>query len=476
MNKLRIKEGFAGIGAWSKALKKLGIDYEIIDAIEHDKKTIESYNIIHNTNFLPRDISDATKDVATDIDIFFYSPPCQAFSQAGRQNGFKDPRGTLFFDALEIIRKDRPKFAIMENVKGLTQKKFENEFKTMLKLLEEEGYKNYIPPNKVLNAKDYGIPQNRERVFVVSIRNDIKVDFKFPDPIESNIRLKDLLEDNVDEKFYLSAEKTEKLLSEMKEEDLRKLFSLASQEVLIVDDTQGFDGVRLYRNYIPSQRSKRNGLKTALVFSTKNEIINVGNVNPSRKGMNGNVFYENGISPTITTNKGEGHKILCVGNIYPSGGQNGNVYSEIGISPTISSGTTNNAKNSGIGSNNAPKIMQLGLLDIRGNEQVRRVYDPNGISLTLNTMQGGNRQPKILIFEFDGEYYYAAIRKLTPLECLRLMGFDDEDYYKLKENKISDTQIYKMAGNSIVVNVIEHILINLIPEYIKSEEKELVHI
>jgi DNA (cytosine-5)-methyltransferase 1 len=186
LEKLRVLELFAGIGAWSKALENLNIPHEVVLAVENDEKTIHSYNLIHNTNFKPIDITKLNEKEVPDCDIICYSPPCQAFSQAGKQLGFEDQRGILFFDALRIIKEKKPKYALMENVKGLTQKKFQNEFAIMLDELERAGYKNYW---KVLNAKDYKIPQNRERVFIISVRDDINQEFNFPEPLQDNNKI-----------------------------------------------------------------------------------------------------------------------------------------------------------------------------------------------------------------------------------------------------------------------------------------------
>jgi DNA (cytosine-5)-methyltransferase 1 len=182
---LKVIELFAGIGAWAKGLITAGIKHKVVAVVEFDKKTIQCYNAIHGTQFEPMDITKLSGDELPDCDMICYSPPCQAFSVAGRQEGFNDVRGILFFDALRIINSKKPKYALMENVKGLTGKKFKNEFEYMLKALEDAGYNNHW---KVLNAKDYGIPQNRERVFVVSIRNDIKKDFRFPLPLDNKQR------------------------------------------------------------------------------------------------------------------------------------------------------------------------------------------------------------------------------------------------------------------------------------------------
>lgn len=206
---LRVLSLFSGIGAFEKALERLNIEHEVVAYCEIDKYASKAYSIIHD---IPesKNLIDVTKvdilDVAETIDLITYGFPCQDISIAGKQKGFTDEDGErtrsgLFFEALRIIDEYRPKFAIAENVKALTSKKFSEEFKTVLKSLDEVGYNNYWT---VLNAKDYGIPQNRERVFIISIRKDIDKGFTFPEAVPLTLRLKDILEDEVDEKYYLS--------------------------------------------------------------------------------------------------------------------------------------------------------------------------------------------------------------------------------------------------------------------------------
>ena len=151
------------------------------------------------------DFIDESK-LPKDIDLITYGFPCQDISTAGKQKGFVDEQGNrtrsgLFFDALRIIEATKPKFAIAENVKNLTGKRFKEQFQIVLQSLENAGYVNYW---KVLNAKDFGIPQNRERVFIISIRSDIDQGYEFPEKQELKLRLKDILEEKVDERFYLS--------------------------------------------------------------------------------------------------------------------------------------------------------------------------------------------------------------------------------------------------------------------------------
>ena len=214
---MKILSLFSGIGAFEKALENIGADYELINYCEIDKYASKAFSLIHNLdeNLNLRDVTEIkTETLPNDIDIITYGFPCQDISNAGKQVGFTDENGNLtrsglFFEALRIIEDTQPKFAIAENVKALTGNKFKAEFKIVLDSLNDAGYKNYWA---VLNAKDYGIPQNRERVFIISIRNDIDHGFNFPEPYELKLKLTDLLETDVDEKYYLSDEQLKNLI------------------------------------------------------------------------------------------------------------------------------------------------------------------------------------------------------------------------------------------------------------------------
>lgn len=208
---LNVLSLFSGIGAFEKALDNLGIPYNLLAYCEIDKYASKAYSVIHGVPE-EKNLRDVTKvdflDIEDRVDLITYGFPCQDISNAGKQQGFTDEEGNrtrsgLFFEALRIIDDYRPKFAIAENVKALTSKRFTEEFRIVLESLEEIGYNNYW---QVLNAKDYGIPQNRERVFIISIRKDIDKGFKFPMPFPLELRLKDLLEDEVEERYYLSEE------------------------------------------------------------------------------------------------------------------------------------------------------------------------------------------------------------------------------------------------------------------------------
>lgn len=197
---IKILELFGGIGACSKALERIGIDYEIADYVEIDKYAVKSFNAMHDTNFEPQDICKWDKNI--ECDLIMHGSPCQDFSLAGKQAGGDEGSGTrssLMYETLRIVEKLKPKYVIWENVKNVISKKHRHNFDNYLNKMEELGYKNYY---QVLNAKDYGIPQNRERVFTISILGN--ENFEFPPKQELKLKLKDMLEDNVDEKYYLS--------------------------------------------------------------------------------------------------------------------------------------------------------------------------------------------------------------------------------------------------------------------------------
>jgi DNA (cytosine-5)-methyltransferase 1 len=218
--KISVLSLFSGIGAFEKALDNLQIPYDLIGYCEIDKYASKSYAAIHG---VPEsmNLGDITKvdeqALPKDIDLITYGFPCQDISNAGKMKGLFNADGTktrsgLFFEALRIIEATQPRVAIAENVKMLVSKKFSEQFKIVLDALEAAGYNNYW---QILNAKDYGIPQNRERVFIVSIRKGIdNGTFRFPKAFPLELRLKDMLEDSVDEKYYIQQEMTRKVVIE----------------------------------------------------------------------------------------------------------------------------------------------------------------------------------------------------------------------------------------------------------------------
>lgn len=198
---IRVLELFAGIGAASKALENLGVEHEIVDAVEIDKYAIKAFNAIHGTNFEPQDITKWDKDI--ECDLIIHGSPCQDYSIAGLQAGGDKGSGTrssLMYESVRIIEKLKPKYVIWENVKNLLSKKHRHNFDAYLETMERFGYTNYY---QVLDAKNYGVPQHRERVFTVSILGGGH--FEFPEAIPLEKKLKDVLEKEVDERYYISS-------------------------------------------------------------------------------------------------------------------------------------------------------------------------------------------------------------------------------------------------------------------------------
>lgn len=375
---------FSGIGAFEKALERKGIDFELVNYCEFDKYASKSYSLIHNVSEV-MNLGDITKINIEDLepysaDLITYGFPCQDISNAGKQRGFVHDgqltRSGLFFYASAIIGRIQPKVAICENVKALVGKKFTKEFETVLSTLEDMGYKNYW---QVLNSKDYGIPQNRERVFIVSIRNDIDKKYEFPTPIKLELRLKDILEKEVDEKYYLS------------------------QRAIIGSI-----------NFEQPNSKTRRGVGTNKVLQIGN-IVHTGNFNNPQRGR---IYSLEGISPTLNTGGG--------GGLEP----------KIVVKEATKKGYAEAYEGDSINFE-------------QPNSKTRRGRVGKQVAQTLNT------SPQQAVVESS-----LRIRKLTPKECFRLMGFEDEDFYKV-EKVNSNTQLYKQAGNSIVVNVLEAMFENL---------------
>ena len=205
MDKLRVFTAFSGYDSQCMALDRIGIDYELVGWSEIDKYAINAHNAVY-PQYADRNYGDISKidwSQVPDFDLFTYSSPCQDFSVAGLQRGGEKGSGTrssLLWECERAIAAKRPKYTVFENVAALVSDKFIRLFNQWQLLLNRMGYTNFT---QVLNAKDYGVPQNRERVFMVSIR-DCTQAYYFPDKIKLTKCLRDVLEDNVPDEFYLS--------------------------------------------------------------------------------------------------------------------------------------------------------------------------------------------------------------------------------------------------------------------------------
>lgn len=197
---------FAGIGGFRIALQNLG--GKCVFTSEWDKEAQKTYR----ANFGEVPFGDITKEetkqfIPDNFDIICGGFPCQAFSIAGKRGGFEDTRGTLFFDVAEIIKRKQPKAIFLENVKGLRNHNGGKTLATILNVLRNDlGY--YVPDPEIINARNFGVPQNRERIYIVGFRKDLGItDFKYPEPTDSNKTFKDVKEKNVvDTRYYISTQ------------------------------------------------------------------------------------------------------------------------------------------------------------------------------------------------------------------------------------------------------------------------------
>lgn len=441
---MKIGTLFTGVGAWEKALIDLEIPFDLKFFCEFDKYAIQSYCAMYgeSNDLNLGDITKVDTSRIDDVDIIFYSPPCQAFSVAGKQLGFEDKRGVLFYDALKIIAAKKPKVAIMENVKGLTGKKFKVEFEDMLKSLEDLGYTNSY---KVLNAKDYEIPQNRERVFIVSILDG--QEFEFPEGVELKLRLKDMLEDVVDEKYYVSEEKTREFFNNNPDvlEKLGKYF-----ETSYCIDANYWKGTTLDGFFNKKRRQlvlEPNVKQIGNLVKTKNRD------NPNR----GRIYDVNAIGPALNCMQGGGlqpYVIIpgrIVGRRLNELGKRDDYNKDIDIKQRFEINENDNYINT------LTTVQKDNMILIDDTKSKRfgggKIW--KDIAPCLRSSRFGHKIVNLSSFR---------IRRLSPTECWRLQGFKDEDIQKCIDAGVSNSQLYKQAGNSICVNVPKAILNKLIKE------------
>lgn len=474
---IKIIELFAGVGAQVAALKRLGIEYETVGISEIDRFAIQSYEAINGPT---HNYGDITKISALDYaDLWTYSFPCQDLSVAGKQAGISEgTRSGLLLHVERLLETavssgSQPKYLLLENVKALVSKKFKPDFDRWLEKLDSLGYNNYW---QVLNAKDYGVPQNRERVFVVSIRKDVDTKgYKFPQKIPLTRKLKDVLEPVVDEKYYLSQDKVDKLLINMDREVSNAIRCGGGS----LDGKHTWDVVACAsRGRNPDNPSDRTaGAPT----EQRLEVNQTGCSNTLTSVQKDNYLLEP-LHIKEATQKGfaDAYEGDSVSLDQPnSTTRRGRVGNQISNTLTCSCNTG---------------VVQIGNIVDTGNwdnPQRGRIYSPNGCSPALNTCQGGGLEPKIVIGSTQKNAYVGdvnnyspclteamgmgggqipmiansyRIRKLTPLECWRLMDFTDDEFYAAQSSGVSNSQLYKQAGNSIVVAVLVGIFNNLLGE------------
>jgi DNA (cytosine-5)-methyltransferase 1 len=404
---IKVGSDFSGVGAFNQALMRLGIEYKELFACDMDKYARQTF--IHNygepeyypTNVYEREIPSES------LDIYMTSPPCQAFSLAGKRLGKDDKRAILFFNSYEFIQVNKPRYFIFENVKGLLSDDGGKTFQEWVNMLGGKSvngvpvifpYEESVPYHlywKVLNAKNHGVPQNRERVFLIGIRDDNDNTFRFPIEEPLTKKLKDILEEEILKKFYLSDLAIEKCLkSEANKNMLVKEVSDISKCIVAGYYKIPFDG-----QYIKVESNLEK------YFFSDKLMTWIDKHREKRGSSNKYPLDENDIG-------------ACVVARY---GKNG------AEDPYIKIGTWRTHKD---------------------GQGFREIEDGNCPTIPARAREDRSGQPVI-----NDNY---KIRRLTPRECFRLMDFPDTFTWT-----VSDSQAYKQAGNSIVVNVLYKILKNL---------------
>lgn len=595
METIKLFDSFAGIGALHQSLKELGVPVEVVGMSEIDVDAIISYGArdggnldksSKNFNFpskeemkdylikrnigydfkkgtskIPRlsekklkqcykvcveynnygDVSIIEPNDIVDFDLFNMSFPCTNLSVAGKQQGMVDEQGNktasgLYVDGIKIIKAKKPKYIMIENVKNLIGKKFINDFYAIINEIESIGYKCHYATKengtpKCLNAKDFGIPQNRERIFVICARNDIDLTFEFPKGFDNGIRLKDLLEDEVDDKYYLSKEiQTKfKLCDKTTPQDDCEKLSKNTKEyqpkdciepkrlggIFDTEESKHQAGSVWDKEYIsPTIDTMQGGYRQPLVveldeetkleIKDKYKIPNDNNLNIIENSKSKKQNEEHNVKEdcdecnlfhtTTSDNNNKTTKIIertekpskpqqLVEQLIETNQINSNVVPtdstllkpkaldfancitaryDAGIQNKQSIGVCVVEK---VNDNELSQSSSTNKINVVGNyspsnHNASRVVDIEGISPTV--MENHGTVTAINTFR---------VRKLTPKECWRLMGFRDECIDRCIEQGISNSQLYKQAGNSIVVNVLYYIFEQVFKEYETKENK-----
>ena len=597
-NSINVGSDYCGVGAMDHAMNYIGIKTNTVFACDFDEYARKSWIYVHGT---PKDIKlvnskehkkhcqqikklfeirtfgfserqqeilNAADDYAKNfsfyfpfnvydrkspdspLDFYMTSPPCQSFSLAGKRLGKLDKRGILFFNSLELIQTNKPRFFVFENVKGLVSHDEGRTFSEWVNLLGGKSvnglpvlfpYEDSVPYHiyyQVLNSKKHGTPQNRERIFIIGIRDDEDNAFEFPAEVHLEKRLKDVLEQEVYEKYFLSDDMVARLIK--KTQDISNNFSIPDVTNMDVSPTITAGGtapkdnkpiVRVEQKYPTeinvigyinqnTQASKvygEEGISPALSAGTHGVAMGYVGINSEEESKiiqlprGHNKGGEHDICPTITTNSFEQNNFVKIKDqptddiiqINDPTHSNNRVYSQEGVVPTLRSNQGGNQQPFTLvpdsRSKESNEVIQINPSKESGGAQPykqNRIFDANGVSPVLDTecgrpfyaippepedvcipvltpdrpekRQNGRRfkndgDPSFTLTAQDrhGVYDGYRIRRLTPLECFRLMAFPDSHVEECKKHGMSDSQLYKQAGNSIDAWLLSKIIKNI---------------
>jgi len=504
MRKIKVGSDFSGVGAFNQALIRLGIDYEELFACDMDKYARQTFSLnFGEPKYFPKDVYE--REIPNEsLDIYMTSPPCQAFSLAGKRLGKEDKRGILFFNSLEFIQENKPRYFIFENVKGLLSHdkvektaEYGRTFQEWINYLGGKSingvhtffpYEDSVPYHiyfQVLNAKHYGIPQNRERIFIVGIRDDKDNDFQFPRPFPLTKRLKDVLESEVDEKYFLS----DKMVSVLAKH----------QNKIIQGETPDESGC-LHAGYFKMGGRDQQYIKNKVQIGTwrthedgkgfrETEDNNCPTI-PARAREDGSgqpVIKILGYSRDEKGKVVSRHEKDCAGTIHTASGGGGNTDQFVTIA-------TNNSKGFDIAEEEEDSINfsvptsetrrgRVGkgvsqTLDTQCNQGIatrklskQELENPTVIQKTRNDCYTEKNDGTVGCLQAGGQsvgdkvpnvILKQRIRRLTPTEAFRLMDFNEDFIEKtINSGLISDSQLYKQAGNSICVGVLAAIISKL---------------
>lgn len=564
-DKLRVLEVFSGYGSQSMSLRDIGLDHEVVGISEIEPDAIIAYGSIRfnledlhtdktydemrselmaknvgkdfktGKSKIPRmkkdklemlykfdkaannfgDVSIINPEKLPDFDYMTYSFPCTDISVSGKQEGIErgQTRSGLLYECEKIIEVKRPKYLLMENVKNLVGKKFREQFDEWCKYLEELGYTNYHNNYKCLNAKDFGIAQNRERIFMWSVLGEHK-EYEFPKGEKLTKKLKDFLDKDVEEKYYLSEEIQKRFKQTKADDGSNNIIGTTAPEFRTIGQ----------RDLVYGSESNSLGTLVATDYKQPKQIIDYpklvggfGEINFGKQYRQGNRVYDSeGIAMCITAqplgNTGGNsylYKVDCLnGAIRGRYNENGDIEQQLelrddGLTNTITSVQKDNVvvineketfKYEPSGENVIGQM--CGDLWERRHEQTRRVYDVETVSPTMPTCSGGGQHPKILEHNTvceqrcdEGLRFFKdnicgtvrtidaggdkriietipsfRIRKITPREALRLMGVSENDIDKMQSVGLSDSSLYKLAGNSIVKQCLDALHTNMFLE------------
>lgn len=405
--KIKVVEWFGGIGAFTHGIKRSGIPYKIVDYVELDKYAVKSYNAINGTNFVPTDINNVDVNNYGEVDILIAGWPCQDYSVAGYGKGLEGTRSSLILLTIDKVRQMtiKPKYILLENVKGLLADKHKQDLGLIKHYFKELGY-NW--DQALLNSKYFGVPQARERVFMLLTRNDL------PQAIINHLEKRNTVD---------------KVLRDVLDFSLPTQTSEAKE--FIVNTMSNYNGKLIKVDYAKLNNQKRDEINRVAVLG---ELVD-GNFEKVKVNQVNFFTGADGTYQTYTDNHGTGNQILWQDHSF---NQKKDLLGIDGVAKTLRAGDCD-AEN---------KVMWKDI----PFQQDKTFQGIEGVGQTL-LAQGSDLKGKI-IYE-DGIIHY---RKLSSLECWRLMGFSDEAHNACVNAGVSSSQLCKQAGNSIVVSCLEAIV------------------